>query len=111
MTDEQKEKIKDVIRKDATGRRMLVRTHSMALRLKKPEYCVMGGLAHEIGVTHRQMHGKAELGFTRGAWAAVEKAYGLTPGFANWLVRVNDHYWALNPRREALIALVDAFGS
>jgi len=100
---EQKERVKAVIAEDATGTGRLVRIVD-----NKPLYCVMGGLGHAIGITHKQMKGAGEVGFTKGAWARVQEEYGLTSIDAHRMIGINDILSNLEDRRAALIAWVDA---
>lgn len=109
MNAEQKEQVRAVIREDATGTGELT-----GIRDGARVYCVLGGLAHALGVLDRQMVGGAgRYGFTKATWLRVLAEYGLTPEQVEELVSINDKWGIgsvderLASRREGLIACVD----
>jgi hypothetical protein len=102
----QKEKIKSVISKDATGLGALLRDGDM---------CVVGGLLHAAGYSddtilyHQSAHGGSVSSLEKlpGALETLEHKFGLKEFHLRELMAMNDAYYRTHDRRRALIKLVD----
>ena len=93
----QKEKIIAVIRKDATGLGMF--------KNKYDDYCVIGGLLHEVGEEPKRY----QCAPTLVQYEVLFAHYGLQPIDVDELMGCNDNYYEVENRRAALIELVERF--
>jgi hypothetical protein len=102
MNAAQKQRILDVIARDAEIRFNYVN--------KEGQFCVIGGLADEIGVSRKRL----EYGFKQVVTVVtfageLRTAYGLTTNQLRQLQRANDKHESRQLRQESLARVVDQF--